>query len=83
MNHQITQALELELLLTGPELIELLTTHDSLAGPFGGAYRFEEISTHGWHLADVELTEDLADTDLIRLTLTRTELLESDLQPTK
>ena len=89
MNHQITNNLELELLLTGPELLEMLTTSRHLDGPFGGAYRFDEIATHDWQLADAELTEDaietigLASEVLIRLTLVRTVVLESDLQPTK
>lgn len=83
MNHQITNNLELELLLTGPELLEMLTGSYHLDGPFGGAYRFEEIATHGWTLADAELADDGGPAPLIRLTLVRAEVLESDLQPTK
>lgn len=85
MNHQIVQNLELELLLTGPELLEMLTTSYHLDGAFGGAYRFDEIATHHWEVADADTAEDLAANDelLIRLILVRSEVLESDLQPTK
>ncbi len=79
MNHQLTTNLELELLLNGDELLKLLTTSKHLDGPFGGAYRFDEIATHGWQLADVtlELTEDLLDDALVRLVLNRADVNET------
>ncbi len=79
MNHQLINNLELELLLDGDELLKLLTTSKHLDGPFGGAYRFDEIATHGWQLteATLELTEDLIDDALIRLVLLRADVVET------
>ncbi len=77
MHHQLTNNLELELRLDGTELLQMLTTTKHLGGSFGGAYRFEEIATHGWHLGDVE-AGGILDNDVIAVfTLVRAEPIES------
>ena len=75
MRHQITTNHELELTLDGPELLAFLTTTEHLDGPFGGAYRFDEIATHGWHLTDATILDDAIDTEVrLHLTLVRADV---------